>query len=319
MSNALYMDWLGAALAQTPASAPADKADLLGPATAGADPAMLGLVAIGVVVLGVWIIRCFARPRRLLLLNTPARPNRLNIIHIVVVFLAMQVAMALATEALRGVLAEPATATQPAATAPAGPASEAEPDPRLGQAAGMLASLTWLAAGLAVAHVTFRHRLVRGLGLSMRHWMCDSARGVVGYFAILPVCVGLFVLSRSISEWLGFPLRIHPVLVHFGGQELGWQIVAAVNAVVLAPLAEEVFFRGLLQSLLRRVLHGPRAAIVATSIFFALIHAPAEPQAVPSLFALSLAMGYNYERTGRLVSPIVIHAIFNAVALLLTT
>jgi ABC-2 type transport system permease protein len=54
-------------------------------------------------------------------------------------------------------------------------------------------------------------------------------------------------------------------------------------------------------------------AIVATSAIFALMHGGiAQPHAIPALFTLSLALGWVYERTGRLTAPIVMHALFNA-------
>ena len=59
-----------------------------------------------------------------------------------------------------------------------------------------------------------------------------------------------------------------------------------------------------------------RAAIFLTSGFFALMHAET-PQNVPALFALSVALGYNYERCGRLYASILLHAVFNAVTLMM--
>lgn len=326
----MYPSWLGTTLAQIkpgePTSAPAPTVD--------GGSVMLGLVAVGLVVLAVWIIRCIAQPRRIMLYHTPGRPNHLSLIHLIVVFFLAQAAAALAMEALGGQFPDttpttqpPATqpaatqpaATQPATTNPTQPAGDGRIDPRLAQAAGAVSALIWLAAGLIAAQAAFRHGLIRGLGLSMRHWIFDALRAAVGYFAILPVCVGLFLLCQWITAWLGGRTQIHPVLLSFRDLAFGWQALAVFNAVVMAALAEEVFFRGLLQSYLRRVLGSPWVSILVASALFALVHAGAEPQAVPSLFALGVAMGYNYERTGRLVSPILIHAIFNAVALLLTT
>ena len=324
MSNALYSASSFAALAQT-GTAPAQTPATL-PATAPAmditamDSFMLGLLAVGIVVLAAWIVRSVARPKRLKLLNTPGRPNRLTLAHIILVVVLMMLGSA-AGVGLFGMVFDTAAATTQPATAPA-TTSASQPDQtqqiyhRLVQTASLLQFGIWLAAGLIVAGITFRHGLARGLGLSLRHWICDSGRAVVGYLAILPVCLGLLLLSNAISIWLGYPLESHPVLLHFRTMSPAWQVIAVINAVVLAPLAEEVFFRGLLQSYFRRMLHAPRLGIVMVSIVFAMIHAGAEPQAVPSLFALSLALGYNYERTGRLISPILIHAIFNAVSLL---
>jgi membrane protease YdiL (CAAX protease family) len=114
---------------------------------------------------------------------------------------------------------------------------------------------------------------------------------------------------------LNIPARIHPALQYLSAFTPPWRLLAVFEAVILAPLAEEVFFRGLVQSFFRRALHSPRLAILLASVIFAVMHYNNEPQALPSLFALALALGYNYERTGRLTGPILIHAIFNAVIL----
>jgi len=53
-------------------------------------------------------------------------------------------------------------------------------------------------------------------------------------------------------------------------------------------------------------------AISITSIVFAAAHGSVDVHALPVLFVLSLAFGWVFERTGRLTSAIVMHALFNA-------
>ena len=323
MSNALYLAWSGVlgqqagaqppalhlAAATQPGSAPAD--------AGGLGPAMLVLVAIGSCVLAVWIIRCLARPGRLRMRNTPGRPNRLTIVHIIVVALLMILALNLAAGLLRQLLpgqptTQPTQPTQPATQVAAGPDKELA-DARLGIIAAAISLTVCLVASLAVAAGTFRHGLSRGLGLSPRHWICDLGRAIIGCLAVLPVCIGLLVLFTYLFELYNLTPQTHPVLKYMHAFSPSWRVLAVIEAVVLAPLAEEAFFRGIIQSFFRRALHSPRLAILLASAIFAVVHHGSEPQALPSLFALALVLGYNYERTGRLISPILIHAIFNAV------
>jgi len=254
-------------------------------------------------VLFVWGVLRIARPRKLRLAGTPGRPNRLHPLHVVGVLLAFLIASSAAGElcdlAVKGIADEAVREARKV---------------RLQFLAGSAASVVWAAAGLIVAGATFRRGIVRGLGLSGRRWLYDSARGVLGYLAVLPVCVGLNLAMVFLFSVLEIQPEYHPVLKHLGELSLGWRLVAIVSVVVFAPLAEEVFFRGLLQSLLRRWLRSPWAAVLIASACFAAVH-PNQPQAMPSLFALAVALGYNYERTGRLWAPILIHAIFNAVNL----
>jgi hypothetical protein len=55
------------------------------------------------------------------------------------------------------------------------------------------------------------------------------------------------------------------------------------------------------------------AAVYATALFFAAIHAGAWPHPVP-LFVLGLGLGWLAQRTRSLVGPVVMHALFNGVA-----
>lgn len=87
-------------------------------------------------------------------------------------------------------------------------------------------------------------------------------------------------------------------------------VVLAMSTVLLAPLAEEVFFRGMLhQSIRRRWRFVP--AMVLSSVIFAVAHI--DPLVIPSIFALSLILTIMYERERSLWVPIVAHAAFNVI------
>jgi membrane protease YdiL (CAAX protease family) len=88
--------------------------------------------------------------------------------------------------------------------------------------------------------------------------------------------------------------------------------LALVEAGLLAPLAEEFIYRGvLLVSLMKEI--GVGGAIFGSSLLFALAHAGAQPQSVLSLFLLGAALAYAAYRTRSLVAPILTHAVFNSV------
>lgn len=84
-------------------------------------------------------------------------------------------------------------------------------------------------------------------------------------------------------------------------------------AVVVAPLAEELIFRGYLYPVGKRYA-GPFFAAVSTAALFAVLHGHAA--SVPALFTLALCLGLAYERTGSLLVPMIMHAVFNAVSVL---
>jgi membrane protease YdiL (CAAX protease family) len=97
-----------------------------------------------------------------------------------------------------------------------------------------------------------------------------------------------------------------------------WFALMTFSVVIIAPVIEEVQYRGLLQESLRRFGLGRWPAVLVTSAAFAAMHLSiADPHAVAALFVLSLGFGWAYERTGRLLAPIVMHIAFNAGNLLL--
>jgi len=192
--------------------------------------------------------------------------------------------------------------------------------PEWGIIGGIGQFLLGLPAGLVVASFFFNGGAVRGMGLTPRRWLNDSVRGVIAFLAVWPVCILLLRATEWVLRHLApHLLRPHQLLKALSESNLhvSWQVLVILSAVVLAPLAEEVFFRGLLQSMLRRYLRSPWAAILVASLFFAAAHWSVLPS-LPALFVLSLALGYSYERTGRLHAPIMIHSIFNAVSIIET-
>lgn len=87
------------------------------------------------------------------------------------------------------------------------------------------------------------------------------------------------------------------------------KIYFAVVAIVLAPLVEELIFRGILYPALKRA--GRRQiALWATSLFFAAIHANLVTF-IPLTF-LAVVFTLLYEMTGNLAAPILAHGLFNA-------
>ena len=91
-----------------------------------------------------------------------------------------------------------------------------------------------------------------------------------------------------------------------------WLVVVAV--VILAPIAEEVFFRGVVFNAWLRE-GGRRWAFLGSSALFALIHISVV--ALVPIFLLGLALAWVYQRTGNLLAPIAMHATVNGISVAL--
>ena len=106
--------------------------------------------------------------------------------------------------------------------------------------------------------------------------------------------------------------------------ELPVRVLIIITAVAVVPAFEEMLFRGLFQTMIRSILDsrfsildsrkGAWLAIVISSGLFAAAHY--EPTHWPALFALSVCMGYAYEKSGSLFRPIFIHSLFNATSII---
>lgn len=89
----------------------------------------------------------------------------------------------------------------------------------------------------------------------------------------------------------------------------------AVNFVVVAtfvPFVEELLFRGLGFTLLRRF--GDVVAIIGSAVLFAAAHGLVE--AFPIIAALGTGLGILRARTGSVIPGMVLHGLFNAIAML---
>ena len=89
------------------------------------------------------------------------------------------------------------------------------------------------------------------------------------------------------------------------------------HVAVLVAVSEEALWRGLLQPAMRCAGLGAAGAVAATAVLFTLIHwtvIPADGRiaGLAMLFVLACALGILRERTGGLVAPITLHALFNA-------
>jgi membrane protease YdiL (CAAX protease family) len=101
----------------------------------------------------------------------------------------------------------------------------------------------------------------------------------------------------------------------------GARIAVLIVLVVVAPVTEELIFRGVLLSRLSRAM-SPRNAVVVSAALFAGIHLidPDAAFVAIGLFVIGLVLGWQALRTGRLGLSITTHAGVNllaAIALLL--
>lgn len=186
------------------------------------------------------------------------------------------------------------------------------PERRLDEHARMLIH-TALVDGLVLAGVWV---LLREHGLSWRHFglslngLVGTLRHAVGwYVTAVPVLVGVLLLTMLVVRLSGWEPSPQPVFELLYAEERPAMVRYAMWMVMLlGPVAEECFFRGLAYTALKRRL-GVGRAMTVSAFFFALLHI--DPVGFVPIMVLGMLLTYLYEQTGSLVVPIVVHAAHN--------
>jgi hypothetical protein len=99
-------------------------------------------------------------------------------------------------------------------------------------------------------------------------------------------------LSRSFADWGALSL---PVTILWG--------------VIVAPLAEEIVYRGFVFRVLQQR-WGTAAGMLASSALFAVVHFYSMVGTI-EVFASGMILAWLYHRTGKLASCILLHAGYN--------
>jgi len=127
---------------------------------------------------------------------------------------------------------------------------------------------------------------------------------------VLPIVLLLQAASIHTLEKFGWSPEDEAAVKLLTDAKSWWTTVyLGVFAVVIAPVAEEFVFRGMLFPFVKQ-LGFPKLAWFGVSFLFALIHLNA-PTFVP-LFVFALALTWLYKKTDNLLAPIAAHALFNA-------
>ena len=136
--------------------------------------------------------------------------------------------------------------------------------------------------------------------------------------------LGLLVIFMIINQALTYMLDMTPLVFVdplYHSVSSVWLLVFAM--VVVAPLYEEVIFRGILWSAIAEQFtavsypahRGTIAASIVTSLIFAIIHVQYGIYEISTIVILALIFCYARIKSGSLLLPIVLHMINNGAAM----
>ena len=146
-----------------------------------------------------------------------------------------------------------------------------------------------------------------------------SGTEIGNYLLVFPLfalgMIGLLVANLSMGQLNGGEFVNPQVEAVAGNGNLGPQqlVLMFILIAVLAPIAEEIFFRGMLYPLLRERF-GMVAGVVSNALIFALIHFI--PILIPGLFIVGLCITYLRERSGSIWPSVLYHMLQNSLGLI---
>lgn len=184
---------------------------------------------------------------------------------------------------------------------------------------GMLMSQLFFSMFLIVALLGYL-RFVRGFDITELFGLRTLSRSkviTISLAAIAPTMVAVGLINAGVTELLqnvwpdASPQDIVKTFETTGSVTV--RILMGVAAVVVAPLSEELLFRGFLYGVCKRFTDTHFAAII-NGLLFATVHLHVGSFA--PLFALALVLVAVYEITGSLLVPMAMHALFNGLMMI---
>jgi CAAX protease family protein len=168
--------------------------------------------------------------------------------------------------------------------------------------------------GFLVAFLEMRNiRIWKMMGIERIGIRKASRRAIGGLLVAYPLIFCAAYLAQQALRNLGRPQQVIEFFVEKAkSSDRGTVVLVFLVAGILAPVVEELVFRGYLYPVFKRYFRMP-VAIVLSSAIFAAIHL--NVAALPPLFVLALCLAAAYEESGSLVVPIAMHAMFNVVSL----
>lgn len=130
--------------------------------------------------------------------------------------------------------------------------------------------------------------------------------------------IGLIILSDELDKIVQIFIPAPEYIVDLNGllrpdTMLGF-ILLFVAVAIIAPLGEELLFRGFLQQFLEKYWKDVTRAILVTALFFATIHM--NPYWFIQIYFLGIMLGFLAWKTGSVFPPLILHGLNNSFAMI---
>jgi len=134
---------------------------------------------------------------------------------------------------------------------------------------------------------------------------------LIGVFASVSIGSGLAAVISCFGDW-SF-LTDGNVAPEFALMDRTEKLLMLIGAVVMAPIIEEIIFRGVLLGSLNKII-GVQRAVVISSLCFGLLHGTS---LMTVLFTalMGMILAYTYLAYGNLINNILVHGLYNYITL----
>lgn len=132
----------------------------------------------------------------------------------------------------------------------------------------------------------------------------------VTYIFSLAICA---IMAVQIVDVIPFPTKWVEMAYKNGDMIISASpAIQILTVAVMAPLTEEVLFRGLMLGALSKTCN-KWVAIIATAIVFGAVHG--HPIGIIYASCLGVLLGWIYIKTGSIIAPILFHTVYNFASL----
>lgn len=139
-------------------------------------------------------------------------------------------------------------------------------------------------------------------------WVAAPAGVIIAYLFMFSL--EWWGYTALLKEYFGDEIKLQEsIKTYQEANAVTIRVMIALSAIVIAPLAEEIVFRGYIYTTTKRF-SGPFFAAGFSSLLFGLVHF--NITALIPLIFLALILTISYELSGSIWVPVSIHALFNA-------
>ena len=139
------------------------------------------------------------------------------------------------------------------------------------------------------------------------------------YLLIFPMMFGMMLVADYTTQLIptegGFLGEMYRMYTEQFAKLLEEPISLVIMTVILAPILEEILFRGIIMKGMINNKVAPATAIIVSALIFGVVHF--NPWQFAGAFLLGLVLGLVYYKTKSLLMPILLHAFNNLLSALM--